>query len=213
MPVLRGAVTFSRFLAELPSRSASRDAKRWLPQGLRARAFEPLDLREPEDRAAGFVELEGHDATAFEPGSVFYGEHVLFSYRIDQIRVPAAAVRAELEKWAAAFTEEQGRPPGRSEKARSRASIRQALRAQATPITRVHDVSWSLETGQLHVWATARKVVEEIQTAVETAFKVKLLALVPTAVAARDGVAEGALAPTPELIGLELPVEVDHGQA
>lgn len=172
-----------------------------------------MDLATPEDRAAGFVELEAHDATGFAPGSVFSGEHALFAYRVDQLRVPTAVVRAELDRWAAAFEKEQGRPPGRAERSRSRASIRQALRAKTEPRTRVHDVSVNLSSGQLHIWTTGRKVVEEIQAALEAAFKLKLLALVPAAVAARDGVAEATLAPTPELIGLELAKEASHGKA
>ena len=76
MPIQSGTVSFARFRSE-PA-GARTDAKRWLLRGLRKKAFEPLVARKPEDdRAAGFVELEDHDATGFEAG-LFQGEHALF---------------------------------------------------------------------------------------------------------------------------------------
>ncbi len=200
MPVLRGSVTFSRFRAE-PAKEAPSDSKRWMTRGLKARAFEPIDLRTEDDRSAGFVELENQDSTDFPAGSVFYGEYALLGYRVDQIRVPGSAVKAELDRWAANFEKENGRPAGKSEKAAHRATIRQMLRSRAVPRTKVHDLSWNLKTNQLQIWAASRKLIEEIQGVVEAAFDVKLIPLVPSAMAQKAGIEEGALAPTPELVG------------
>jgi DNA recombination-dependent growth factor C len=216
MPVLRGAVTFSRFLVE-PAEGAAADLKRSLSRALKARAFAPIDRRSEEERAAGFVELENHDASEFSAGSLFYGEYALFSYRIDAIKIPSPVLRAELDRWATAFEKEKGRAPSRSEKAESKGSLRQMLRNRAVPITKVHDVSWNLKSQQLQIWAASRKAVDEVLNALETAFKVKLIPLIPASAAARMGIEESALGPTAELIGLELsaelPVEVSHGEA
>lgn len=216
MPVLRGAVTFSRFLVE-PAEGAAADLKRSLSRALKARAFAPIDRRSEEERAAGFVELENHDASEFSAGSLFYGEYALFSYRIDAIKIPGPVLRAELDRWATAFEKEKGRPPSRGEKAESKGSLRQMLRNRAVPITKVHDVSWNLKSQQLQIWAASRKAVDEVLNALETAFKVKLIPLIPAAAAARMGIEESALGPTAELIGMELaaelPVEVSHGEA
>jgi recombination associated protein RdgC len=208
MPVLRGAVTFSRFLVE-PAEGASADLKRSLPRALKARAFTPIDRRSEEERAAGFVELENHEATEFAAGNLFYGEHALFGYRIDRIKVPGPALRAELDRWATAFEKEKGRPPSRGEKRENRSSLRQVLRNRAVPLTQVHDVSWNLKSRQLYLWAASRKVVEEVLNGVEMAFKVKLVPLVPASVASRAGMDEASLGPTAELVGME----VDHGEA
>jgi recombination associated protein RdgC len=216
MPVLRGAVTFSRFLVE-PAEGAAADLKRSLSRALKARAFAPIERRSEEERAAGFVELENHDASEFPAGNLFYGEYALFSYRIDAIKIPGPVIRAELDKWATAFEKEKGRAPSRSEKAESKGSLRQMLRNRAVPITKVHDVSWNLKAQQLQIWAASRKAVDEVLGAIETAFKVKLIPLIPASAAARMGIEESALGPTAELIGLELsaerPVEVSHGEA
>jgi recombination associated protein RdgC len=213
MPVLRGAVTFARFRSEADRKLPS-DTRRWTSRALASRKFEPLDPRKPDaDRAAGFVELEDPDATGFASG-VLQGDLALFAYRVDTIKVPAAAVKAELERWLAAFPGEKGRPPTKREKAEKREAIRHGLRQKATPTMRVFDVSWNLASSGVQIWASSRKVVEEVVEAVEAAFEVKLRALTPAARAAEAGVADGALAPTPELAGVALGMrEVSRGGA
>jgi recombination associated protein RdgC len=219
MPVLSGAVTFSRFRSE-PAGNAPSDTKRWLAKGLKSGAFEPIDLKKTEDeRASGFVELENHDGTDFATGSVLYGEYVLFGFRIDTVKVPSAVLKAELDKWMKGFEKENGRAPTRGEKSENRASLRHMLRQRSVPNTKVHDVSWNLKTNQVQLWAASRKAVDEILLAMETAFEVKLQPLVPASLAARAGIDDGNLVPTPELIGMEISqseipsAEVTHGQA
>jgi recombination associated protein RdgC len=200
MPVLRGSVTFARFRSE--TGKLPQDTRRWLGRGLARGAFEAIDVeRGEDDRSAGFVALEDPESTDFTSGVLERGR-ALFAWRIDTIRVKAAAVRAELERWAAAFVDEHRRPPTRGEKATSRDQIRHGLRKRQPPSTRVFDVSWSLDAGELQIWAASRKVVEEVAAAIQSAVEVKLAPLSAGAQAVRAGIAEGALAPTPELLGL-----------
>lgn len=210
MPVKSGAVTFARFRSE-PAR-ARPDAKRWLLRGLRKKAFQPLEARKPEhDRAAGFVELEDPDATGFEAG-LFHGEHALFAWRIDELKVAAKQVKAEVDRWAAAFAAEKGRPPGRREKGARKAEVQQLLRQRAEPSSKVLDVSWNLQTGEVAVWVTSRKVVEEISAAMEEVFGVSLQPVSVGATAARSKLPEAALGPTAALVGLGRE-EVARGEA
>ncbi len=201
MPVQRGSVTFSRFRSDPLGKRAS-DTRRWLARGLARGAFEPLDVeRGEEDRAAGFVSREDADSTDFTAG-VLEGERALFGYRVDTIRVQAAAVRAELDRWASAFVEEHGRPPARGEKAQQKDLIRHALRLRTALTSRVHDLSFNLRTGELLVWASSRKLVEEITAAVEAALEIKLQPRSASALAVAARIPEAALGPTPELVGL-----------
>ncbi len=216
MPVLRGAVTFSRFRAE-PAKEAPSDIKRWLTRGLKAHAFEPIDRKTEEERAAGFVELENADSSEFPTSRLFYGEYALFAFRIDTIKVPAAALKAEMTKWAAAFEKENDRPPSRGEKNQFKGEVRQMLRNRATPRTHLLDVSWNLKTQQVQIWAASRKVVDEICVALESALGVKFIGMTPADAARTAGIDEAALGPTAELIGMDLPAtateEVSHGGA
>jgi recombination associated protein RdgC len=211
MPLLRGSVTFARFRTE--TRPLAQDTRRRLARGLARGAFEPIDVRRGEDdRAAGFVALEDAGSTDFK-GGVLEGAHARFGWRVDTLRVKAAAVRAELERWGAAFEREHGRPPARGEKATARDQIRHELRQRAEPITRVFDVSWNLGSGEVLVWAASRTAVEEIAAGVEAAFEVKLAPLSTGAQAALARLPEAALTPTAGLLGLAEKEEVRHGEA
>jgi len=203
MPILSGNVTFARFGVE-PAESFPTDVRRWLSRGLRARAFEPIDKHTEEERAAGFVELENHDANEFSPGRLFFGDYALLAWRIETLKVRASALKAEMAQWAAAFEKEQGRAPMKGEKSERRSALRQAMRLKAEPVTKVYDVSWNMKTQELHVWASSRKVVDEVVLAMESCFRLRLHAQVPSVTARRQGVADGALMPTPELLGMEL---------
>ena len=210
MPVLRGSVTFARFRSDAGKRP--QDTSRWLVRGLERGAFEPLDPKRGEDeRSAGFVALEDPDSTDFSSGALEAGR-ALFAWRIDTIRVSGAAVRAELERWAAAFASEHRRAPTRGEKAGAKDEIRHRLRSRQAPTTRVFDVSWSLDAGALQIWAATRKGVDEIAAAIEAAFEVKLAPLSVGAQAVRAGIREDALAPTASLVGLSRE-EVTRGEA
>ena len=198
MPVLRGSVTLSRFSVE----SDSSDWKRIIPKGLKAGAFEPLDRKSEDDRAAGFVELENADATDFGAANIYSGEYALFAFRVDTLKVRSAELKAELAKWEQAFVKQNGRKPSRGEKTENKASIRHMLLQRAIPVTKTFDIAWNLKTDELQIWAASRTAVEEIVGAIEEAFGVKLLGKVPVLVAKQNGVAEDALMPTPELAGV-----------
>lgn len=213
MPIASGTVSFARFCVE-PVDSFPTDTRRWLRRGLRARGFEPIDRQTEEERAAGFVELEDHESIEFSTGRLFHGEYALMAWRIDTLKVPAAALKAELARWVAAFDQEQGRPPTKKEKSERRAALRHAMRMKAEPVTKVYDVSWNLQAQQMQIWALSRKVVDEVVLTMESCFRVRLHAQVPSVVAQRRGVADAVLAPTPELLGIELSgKEASRGQA
>ena len=98
-----------------------------------------------------------------------------------------------------AFEAEHTRPANRREKNDARAALKQQLRQKLSPKVKTFDVSWNLKTQELQVWAASRKTVEEIESALEKTFGIKVLALAPTTAAAALGIQEEALTPTPDL--------------
>lgn len=200
MPILRGSVTFARF--HVDPKAVPLDARHFFSRALARGAFEPLDVqRGEEDRAAGFVTLTDADSTDFA-GGVLESGRALFAFRVDTLRIDAAAVRVELERWAVAFQAEHKRPPARRERTAAKGEVRHNLRKRTDPTTRVFDVSWNLASGEILVWAASRKAVEEIAAALETAFEVNPAPRSVVALAAAQKIPEDALAPSPELMGL-----------
>lgn len=207
MPVLRGSVTYSRFRAE-PLGERAKDVRRWAQRSLQRRAFEPIDRKAEDDRAAGWVEIERADLTEFTPSRVLFGEYLLASYRVDRLRVPGQVVKAELDKWAAEYEEQNGQPPKRSEKRNQKAEITFKLRQRAFPSTRTYDVSWNLTSNEVELWVASAKLVEELQVFVEETFELHLHPLTPGAIAEALDAPAGALLPTAGLVGPSLAEQV-----
>src|SRR5690242_19595065 len=127
MPVRKGTMTFARFRA-VSEGDRAKDERRWLSEGFRASAFEPLEKGAEEDTASGFVDLADADSTQLAPSSFIFGDYALVSWRIDRLRVPTAAVKAEVEAWSKAFEAKERRPPRRSEQKEEKELITQRLR-------------------------------------------------------------------------------------
>jgi len=211
MPILSGSVTFARFRVE-PAKEGHSDLRHGFARGLKTNAFEPLDRKSDEDRSAGFAELENPDSTEFAPSNLFYGERALFCWRVDTLRVPSAHARDELKRWMLAFEKEHHRRPSKVERSAARANIRDELRKRATPNSKNHDVAWTIGAKQLQIWTGSRKTVDEISVAIEGAFAVKLVPMIPDTLATKAGFADEALRPTAELVGIE-GEEANHGEA
>jgi recombination associated protein RdgC len=200
VPILRGAIGFARFRARWTS-ERPKDMKRWLARGLRARAFEPINRTGEDDRSAGWVELEDSAQTELAPASFLFGEYVLAGWRIDKLRVPAAALKSELESWSREFQKGKGRPPSKAERSEQRETVVHRLRARVIPSSRVYDMSWNLKTDRIQIWAASRAIVEEVESTLETSFDLELDALTPHGTADILGYGAAALQPTAELLG------------
>lgn len=195
MPILRGAATFSRYRVEHDGKSSKKD----LSRALKLRAFQPLERGGEEERAEGFVELADTSATGFTAGALHEGEFAVFAYRIDEIRIPSAVVRAELQSWEARFAEENQRPPSRKEKSERKEELKHTLRSRYPISTKTFDVSWNHDTDHLQIWAGSRKAIDLVQAAVEQALSIKLVPVAPVTVAQELGLSDKALQPTPAL--------------
>ena len=203
MGVTGGNITFARFAIEHRG-EPPKDLKRWLARGLEKDRFEPLARSSDEERAAGWVELEDQDATKLAPASFSFGDHAVFTYRVDKLVVPKAAVKAEVDAWSKAYAEKSGRGPARSELREQKELVIKKLRQRAFLATRSYDVSWNLASGELSIWAGSRKTVEEIQICLEEALGVSLVPASPGNLAMRLGHDVSKLPPTAELCGLEI---------
>lgn len=203
MPVLKGAVTFARFRVGR-DKDAPKDLKRSLANALRRNAFEALDPTSDEDRAAGWVELEDHDATELSPSRFLYGDFLMVTWRVDTLRVPTNRVNAELDRWVRQHEAEKGEAPTRTSKKAQKELILKKLRRQAFPVTRTYDLTWNLEKDLIFVWSSARKIIDEIAIALEDGFGLRLYAQSPGALAEAAEIPGEDIPPTPELFGADV---------
>lgn len=196
MPIRRGSISCSRFAIE---GGIPKDVKKWLTHALKRHAFEPIDPKGDEERVAGFVELEDENATGFAAGTVFQGEHAVFSWRVDKIRIPGATVRAELQAFAQKYEAKNGRPPSRGQKNEQKELIRRGLRSKTAAVTKTSDVSIDLKSKEVLVWASSVAVVDEVFSALEQGLETRLLGRTPQALL--DPKVLESLSPTTELFG------------
>jgi recombination associated protein RdgC len=209
MPILKGAATFSRYRVEVDSK-AEKQGKKDLTKALKLHAFKPLERDGKEERAQGFVELENKDGTSFSPGALYEGPYAVFAYRIDEIRVPAAAVRTELDTWEQQFVAEHERPASKKEKSEAKEEIRFTLKTRYPVASKSFEVSWHVEDNHAQIWAGSRKAVDEVQAAVEEGLGVKLIPVAPATIAEELGIGEKTLTPT---AALSMDEEAAHGAA
>ncbi|MFO0725141.1 MAG: recombination-associated protein RdgC [Myxococcota bacterium] len=207
MPLLRGNLSLARFTVE-PKPSAPKDLRRSAGKALKRKAFQPIDINGEDDRSLGWVEVEDSESSEFAGERLLFGEHLLFSLRVDRLRVPTSVVKNELNAWANAYEKENGYAPKRSEKKNQKELIERKLKKRAFPSRKIFDVSWNTSSQVLCIWATAAAAVEEIHLLIEETFEVRLHPMTPGAIAEAADLPRGALTPTADLIGAVLSKEV-----
>lgn len=198
MPLQRGSIHLFRFrvLEALDPTGAGLD-------GLGRRAFEPIDRETGEqDRAVGWVPiLDG--AETLSPASCYLDGDLVIGWRIDQVRVPAALVKEALERWQSGFEARRGRRPSKKEKTEEKEIILRELRKQAFVTSKVHDVRWRVGAGELQVWASSAKVIEEVAVALEEDLGMVLRPTGPGPRWEDGGLPVDGLSPTAALFGEE----------
>ena len=197
MPIGKGSASYSRF--KVLRDEKPKDPRRSLANAFKKGAFEELSPDAEEDRSAGWVEIDDSDATTFASGSFTFGEQVIVSWRVDQLKVPSALLRAQVDRWARGFQAEKGRAAARTEKREQKDLLQKQLRRRAFPVSRTHDVSWNLSSDELYIWSTSRKTVEEIIEALEDGLGLKLRGCSPGALSEAADVSD--LMPTDSLFG------------
>lgn len=203
MPVLKGAVTFARFRV-VHGKDDTKDLQRSMKEALQTTAFEALDPTSDEDRSAGWVELEDSESTEFGGPQIMFGDYLMVAWRVDTLRVPAPRVKAEMDRWIKVHEAEKGEPPNRASKKAQKEIIIKQLRGKAFPASRTYDITWNLEKDTLLMWTPARKILEEVQIALEDGFGLHLIPQSPGALTKAANVSGDDIQPTPQLFGSDV---------
>jgi hypothetical protein len=157
-----------------------------------------------EGRAAGWISLEHILDIEFSAEKNVRGPFLAFGLRLDQRRVPPALYKAHcaIEIKAALEVSEHDRLSG-AEKREIRRRVKQQLIEEVTPASRAIGLFWHRKQRCLHVNATSRTVLAEIEELFDRSFELSLEPRDPTLLGlelARDsglGEAFGAVDPPP----------------
>jgi recombination associated protein RdgC len=185
MPALKGSLTYARYFVEgeLPAGFQEKYLK-----AIRLRAMKPLEPDDEESERSGWCRLGEPMTTDLGFEDVFFNEYVNLGFRTDRWAIPGAMLRAKMGEAEAAYLQKKGRERlSRKEKAELKELVSRKLRRQIAPVTRVVDVSWSLDEGIVRFFSHAAKPGALLEALFAKTFGLKLVPEGPYTLAARIG--------------------------
>jgi hypothetical protein len=134
----------------------------WASKQLAANRFNPID-QGTEELSLGWVHLDDPKSSDFMTPAVCWREHYLiFTLRRDQRSVPAAILKAHLERAQDQYLAEN---PGfskvpKQKKEDLKEAVRAMLLSQTLPTPATYDAVWDTRTGMLTFSSLSPKVIE-----------------------------------------------------
>ncbi len=180
MGILSNTVSICQFqvVGQLPVENLGE----WAGEALAANAFQPID-QGSEELSVGWVQVDDFKDTSFASPQAFCRDHYLvFSLRRDQRRVPAALLKAHMERAEEEFL--AGHPGmqqvPKQKKEELRDAVRGSLLSQTLPIPAVYDAVWDTRSGLVTFSNLSPKVVELFEAQFKQSFTdLRLVAVHP----------------------------------
>lgn len=191
MGFLKGTATFRRYrvVGDRPHEFIS-----FLDRQLKLHAFSGLAAG-PEEKSMGWTSIDNVLDTDFEYAGYNYGDHVLFSLRIDRKILPPALLRIKTMEAEQHFLKEKGlKKLFREQRLEIKETIRGNLLKAAQPIPSFYEVCWSLSGGWLHFGSLSESVAEDFEDLFKRTFSMQPLPFLPWDPAFLDAVSVRSLA-------------------
>jgi hypothetical protein len=182
MGLLKGAVTFSRYriVGALPDHFPD-----FFNEQIRRYAFQTV-WRTTDEMAAGWTSLENCLDTDFPYASYALGQYMLFSLRIDRLRI--------LEAERKQLTETGQKKLYREQREAIRESVRLELLGKTLPVPAFHEICWSVPDHVLTFCCLSDKVAGELQELFRESFSLSLAPYAPWDTGGADANPQGAAA-------------------
>jgi DNA recombination-dependent growth factor C len=173
MGALRGNASYMRFsvLGDPP-----RDFAMIYEQGVEARRFLPLSAEGDEMESAGWasiVEPYDEDLPLTRHDFVF-DNRIALCFREDKFTFPAAYVRAQVAKKARVLEEKEDRPLKARDYKLLKEAVQGELRRKTLPRTKVVEMVWDLDRGEVRVFGSGKVVTERFAALFERTFGAQL---------------------------------------
>jgi hypothetical protein len=187
---LKGSLTYARLFVDgdLPNDFRDRFTK-----AIRLRMMKPLEPDEDVLERSGWCAIgEPFD---LEPPyeDVFYNEYLNLGFRTDKWAIPGKLLRAKIREAEAAQLQRSGREKlSRKDKADIKELVAKKLRKQLAPVTRVVDLSWSLQENLVRYFGHSERSMLAMSDLFQRTFGLKLIPEAPYTLAARLGLSKAA---------------------
>jgi DNA recombination-dependent growth factor C len=200
MAVFKGSITATAWYVQGDVPDDFRDR---FSRALDVRAFRDIAVEGEDRESFGWVTLADAFDTSFSSEKwLFQRDHAWLAVRLrhDTLKVPPTTFALHLEKARAAYLADHGRDRlTKSEEESLRDLLEKDLRRRVLPTTRVHEVVWDLDRGEVWLGTSNRRVGEVFEELFHKTFG---LPLVPRNVYSRlerAGLGDDALEAASEL--------------
>jgi recombination associated protein RdgC len=188
VPALRGSLTYSRFFVD---GDVPEDFREKFMRAIRLRAMKPLEPEEEDLERSGWCKVGEPFQIDLHYEDAFYNEYLNLGVRTDKWQLPSTILKQRVREAEAAYLEKKGRERlGRAEKAELKEMVARKLRKQTAPVTRMVDVSWSMNEGVVRFFSHAEKAAGNMSELFFRTFGLRLVPEAPYTLAARLGLSK-----------------------
>jgi hypothetical protein len=146
--------------------------------------FKELDPASGRDKTFGWVLAENPFSTDFTKESIFYGNCLVLSLRMDTVSVAPAQVKFHLEKLVREKLKAEGREHlAKKERQELAEELRFEMLRRALPQIRVAEFVWDTESNRLWYFSRSPGMVDPFEELFKECFGVQLVAESPYTVA------------------------------
>jgi recombination associated protein RdgC len=133
-----------------------------------------------EERIMGWTSMDNVLDTKFEKTTYMLGDYLVMSFRTDRRIVPPALMKIRLLAEEQKLVEKnKGRKLTKNQRESLREAVRGELMENASPIPTIHEICWSMSTGNIIFTSLVDKQIQEFQAFFRDCFELNLLPYTP----------------------------------
>jgi DNA recombination-dependent growth factor C len=176
MGLLTNSASFVRFSVE---GEPPADIWNFVAERIAGHAFRDIDDNYDE-RSVGWVSPLNMFDSEFASSPYAVGDYVVLSLRIDERKVPPAALKKFAMKEEDRIKRERQIPKlSRDHRNEIKDSVRLMLLKRAVPIPAVYDLAWSLADNTVLFFSTSQKAIGEVEEFFKESFDLHLMLQIP----------------------------------
>lgn len=147
--------------------------------GLKDQMIREID-NDPAQKSIGWTESARPFAPDFESAQFMFGNHLVFSLRMDKKSVPAKIVAKHVNMATAKRLADNGQSHlSKNEKRQIKDEVLHRLYTRVPATPNVYDLAWDMEAGVLWFFSNLKEANEELETLFSKSFRISLIRMFP----------------------------------